>query len=813
MARSANVDSMPAVWMRVMAVARSRWRSWIILALLIALAGGGVLSLAAGARRTQTAYSRFETAQRAADVILYMNGGTQTPVGAIEHLPEVAEFATSVALSPTEASFSPVVLTDARLGRDINRFKMLAGRLPRKPDEVAIGFLMASSQNLHVGDLLQVQGPAVAAASRKGIGESADGRLTWRVVGIEAAPGEFPPSVYSSQQIGYLSAAFLGSPLGETWQRLSGGTTSVAVRLHNGAHQMAPFLAGAERLAGGPLGTATLSDQAAQVQSSMHLQALALWLMAGFLVLAVALVVAQLFLRELSEDASDHPALRALGMTSRGLTLSATLQMAVVIVVGVAGAIALAYGLSPVFPLGTAGIAEPDPGPSFDVLALTVGGIGLLLALGVLVVVTAWWATVQSRATNAGSLGTDFGHRIRQGLPLGVLPIAVTTGFRMALDPGRGRSAVPVRATAAAAIIAVGAMITAVTFGASLGHLLTHPRLYGTAYDADVQLNQNFGDIRTILPVLRADTSISALAIAESGIPLRSGRVSFGAVATTNIVGTVEPTLVEGSLPRTAGEIDLGSRTMADLHSRIGARIPVAVEGLTRPLLMRVVGRVVLSPVSDTQGLGHGAVVSNSALGAFESAILTGLTSTFHAPPPGDAFVRFSPGVSRDEGIAMLEQRLGGTGTVLVTAPTEPSDVVNFGQVRDLPQLLAGLLGAVATLTLAHLLVTAVRRRRRDLAVFKTLGFVPRQVSAAVAWQATALSVLALIIGIPVGIAAGRFVWSLVATNIGVVVEPTVPWVWVGVIVPATLLIANLVAAGPAAAAARVAPSTVLRSE
>jgi ABC-type antimicrobial peptide transport system permease subunit len=86
-------------------------------------------------------------------------------------------------------------------------------------------------------------------------------------------------------------------------------------------------------------------------------------------------------------------------------------------------------------------------------------------------------------------------------------------------------------------------------------------------------------------------------------------------------------------------------------------------------------------------------------------------------------------------------------------------------------------------------------------------------VSAAVAWQATALSVLALLVGIPVGIAAGRLVWSLVANNIGVVVEPTVPWAWVGLIVPATLLIANLVAAGPAAAAARVAPSAVLRSE
>ena len=804
---------MPAVRMRVMAVARSRWRSWSILAVLIALAGGSVLSLAAGARRTETAYSRFETAERAADVILFLNGGTPRTVSAIEHLPEVAGSATSVELSPTETSSSPVVLTDTRLGRDINRFKMLAGRLPQKPDEVVIGFLMASSLDLRVGSQLHIQGPAVAGPSRRGLGESADGQVTWRVVGIEAAPGEFPPSAFSSAQVVYLPSSFLGTPLGKAWEQLSGGAVSVVVRLHQGNHQAAPFLAAAEHMAGGPIGSATLSDQGAQVQSSMRLQALALWLMAGFLILTVALVVAQLFIRELSEDASDHPTLRALGMTSWDLTVSATLQMAMVIVAGAVGAIAVAYGLSPIFPLGTAGIAEPDPGPSFDVLVLTVGSIGLLVALMVLVVVAAWRASLTTPATNASTAGTPPGRRIRQGLPLGVLPVSVTTGFRMALDPGRGRTAVPVRATAAAAIIAVGAMVTAVTFGASLGYLLTHPRLYGTTYDADVQLNQNFGDIRTLVPMLRADNEISALAIAESGFPLRSGRVSFGGVATTNVVGTIEPTLVEGSLPRRAGEIDLGSRTMADLHTRIGATIPVTVVGLTRPLSMRVVGRVVLSPVSDTQGLGRGAVVSNRALDAFEAALLPGVRSTFRAPPPGDAYVRFRPGLPPDEAMATLERQLGGTGKVLVIAPTEPSDVVNFGQVRDLPQLLAGLLAAVATLTLAHLLVTAVRRRRRDLAVFKTLGFVPRQVSAAVAWQATALSLLALLIGIPVGIAAGRVIWSLVANNIGVVVEPTVPWVWVGLIVPATLLLANVVAAGPAVAAARVAPSTVLRSE
>jgi ABC-type lipoprotein release transport system permease subunit len=139
--------------------------------------------------------------------------------------------------------------------------------------------------------------------------------------------------------------------------------------------------------------------------------------------------------------------------------------------------------------------------------------------------------------------------------------------------------------------------------------------------------------------------------------------------------------------------------------------------------------------------------------------------------------------------------------------------VANFGQVRNLPQLLAGLLGVLAAATMAHLLVSAIRRRRRDLAILKALGIVPRQVSAAIAWQATTVALVALLLGLPLGLAAGRSAWDVVAGQLGVVVRPAVPWAVVIAIVPAALLIANLVAAGPALAAGRIRPATVLRSE
>jgi ABC-type antimicrobial peptide transport system permease subunit len=184
----------------------------------------------------------------------------------------------------------------------------------------------------------------------------------------------------------------------------------------------------------------------------------------------------------------------------------------------------------------------------------------------------------------------------------------------------------------------------------------------------------------------------------------------------------------------------------------------------------------------------------------------------FQAPPPGDVFVRFRPGVNKSASIADLGRRVAND-QALITVPTQPSDVANFGQVRNLPQILAGLLGLVAAVTMAYLLVTGIQRRRRDLAVLKSIGLVPRQVSAAIAWQATTIVVVAAVIGLPLGLAAGRSAWAVVAGQMGVVIRPTVPLLLILGLVPAAVLIANLVAAGPAVAAGRIRPASVLRSE
>ena len=129
------------------------------------------------------------------------------------------------------------------------------------------------------------------------------------------------------------------------------------------------------------------------------------------------------------------------------------------------------------------------------------------------------------------------------------------------------------------------------------------------------------------------------------------------------------------------------------------------------------------------------------------------------------------------------------------------------------PLILGVVLAVLAVATLAHVLLTSVRRRRRDIAMLKTLGLTRTQVLRLVAWQATALGAAALLAGLPLGVIAGRQAWVFFANAAGVAPQPNVPLPLILLAVPVTLLLANLIATWPGRNAARVRPAVALRAE
>jgi ABC-type lipoprotein release transport system permease subunit len=152
-------------------------------------------------------------------------------------------------------------------------------------------------------------------------------------------------------------------------------------------------------------------------------------------------------------------------------------------------------------------------------------------------------------------------------------------------------------------------------------------------------------------------------------------------------------------------------------------------------------------------------------------------------------------------------------GPVTVLPVQRPAEIVNYRAIGTTPPLLGGGLALGAMSALALTLVASVRRRRRDLAVLRMLGFTNRQLAAVVAWQSTVAVGIATIVGVPVGIVVGRALWTRFADAIHVVPQPTAPVASIVLIAIGALLLANIVAAIPARSAARTPATLLLRAE
>lgn len=194
---------------------------------------------------------------------------------------------------------------------------------------------------------------------------------------------------------------------------------------------------------------------------------------------------------------------------------------------------------------------------------------------------------------------------------------------------------------------------------------------------------------------------------------------------------------------------------------------------------------------------------------------------------PGVALVRLRDGVDHAAGQADMQRIAdaadrafaavangGGGGNAVAVQPVQhPAEIVNYRSLGTTPALLDMGLAAGAVLGLGLTLTASVRRRRRDLAVLRTLGFTARQLAATVAWQASVVAIVGVVVGVPFGAAFGRWLWILFARQIYVVPQPEVPIFPLLLVVGAALVLANLVAAAPARIAARTHPAWLLRTE
>jgi len=776
---------------------RNHWRGWLGLALIIGLFGGGVEAAAAAARRTDSAYPQLVTWSRAPDVLIYSQPSEPTfadlAPAALMRLPQVtagAALATFIAVNP--AVITLIAPAGDQVPAALWHRKILSGRLPdpARPGEVDVSFTLAQALHLTAGGTLRV----TMLGAR---GQPVPLRL--RIAGVDAAAGEFPPQYGTGVDFVWATPAFYRQYRGEL-----DAITTTALRLRGGPADMATVQQDVSRLARDkPVDDYPFDTQAVNTEHSIHLQAVVLWLVAALLGVVGVLVVGQLLARLSYLESADYPALRGVGMSRSQLLVAALGRTLVIGAAGAAVAAAIAIALSALFPVGLAGIAEPYPGVNADWAVL---GLGLAAVPCVAVACAAWPAWRATGRATAFRAGAGPVTRPPRATPV-LESVTATMGIRLALQRGAGRTALPVRSTIAAAVVGVAALTGALVFSSSLGHLLASPALYGVTWQAGVDNLQN-GTLNTAARSVGRDPQVAAWTADLVGVPLviHGDQVTSLAAVGGRDTGSLQAVLIAGRMPRGAHEIVLGERTMAGLGARIGSVVTASLPGFGRREQLTVVGVAVFPTLGDTIGLGTGAQVT---LAALDGLAPPGL----QLPPFDGLLVRFRPGVSPSAGVAALAARLQPLGPIAVEGQSPPVDLLNFGEVQSMPLLLGGSLGVLALATITHLLITSVRRRRRDLAVLRTIGFTRAQVRSTVAWQAATLVTMALVIGVPVGIACGRLAWIIFARQIGIVAVIDVPLPYLAVMVAAAIALAVAIAAPPGESAARTSPALVLRSE
>jgi ABC-type lipoprotein release transport system permease subunit len=806
---------MRAVVMVLRGRLRQHWKSWLVLSMLVTVAGGFVLSAVTAGRRTAAAFPDF-VAGHGYDVVVYSG----QPLPQLARLPGVASV-TPVLAPYMPAGGVPPRCRSCRKPIDASNFlinevaprqlrqmvTLVSGRMPdpSEPGEVLASFTLATDNGVRVGSVIDV---SVASPSQLNgaVTQPPMLRPALRVVGIVAAESEFPSGGSPHYDL-YSTPAFA-----EAVNHHAALLSLSYVRLRHGAAGLARFDGRLRTLR--VYGTDDLDAAAAAVNASIRPQVIGWYVLAALAALAAVAVIGQAFARQGLTERADHPALSALGLRPRGFVLVALARALLIGAVGAAGAVLVAVLMSPLTPVGEARLAVFAPGRvSFDPVVLPLGALAMLATTAAL---SAWPAARDARLRRSSPPRqvAPVAAAAGRAAAVGGLPAPALIGIRHALDRGQGGQ--PVGSALLGTVVAVAALCATAVFGASLTHLISSPELYGAPFQAYFAPDGEPGSESVVtgplLDSLRKDRAIDRITLAAFVEIDVNGR-HVETIVITPLRGRALLSAVDGHLPGGDRDIMLGAATMRATSARLGGTVRVTVtdgRGATHQARFRVIGRASLN--AGTGGLGDGAVMTT---GAF-----TGMQC-----PPGPGRAACQRAVGHDLGLAVLVHAVPGPAGQSALAqhirryprltyrPPKPTVLVNFGESVNFPLLFAVTLTLFGAATMAHLLLVSVTRRRKETGLLKVLGFVRRQAAAAVCWQATTVALAGIAVGAPLGIAAGKVLWRAFAINFGVVPVAVADPLPIAALAAAVLLAANVLAAVPALLAARSHPGQLLRAE
>jgi hypothetical protein len=775
-----------------------RWRALVAAGLLLGIGFGVSLASFAAARRTASAYDRILVASDAPDAAVNHGGPPQESAQSLASIAGVTRQRVYAGFlgraDGVEPLFVTALLAPTSDGFPLERPTVQGGRLPApdRADEVFVSAGAAAGAGLKVGQRLHF------TFFRPDSPAAADETVT--IVGT----GTFPMEL-ARDQLDVLGLVVLTHAFYEKHRDLTVYSVS-NVYLAPGVDARTDLAPAAAKLGHELQSSRSQERQSANV--AVRPLVIALVALALLALAATAVAVAQVIQRDRDRWRSDSANLLRVGMVRSQLRLIQLTTAGVIAALTIATAMVVFVLASPVAPIGPLHDFDPAQGYAIDGVVAGLGIVAIVVAIALCAVV---FSALPARAVRPVP-------RRALRLPAVALGPATIAGLTLALraDNGRVRTWRAVGATTLAATllgISVAGVASAVT-------LIDTPARYG--FDADLLALNQYGD--QSLPALGEafadDATVAAATGFTSGTFLVDGLAVPG-IAATAVKRELSPTILRGQPVRTDREIVVGQDTLESLGAHVGDVVPVQIaftagsgdgsgNGTVKEMRLRIVGVAIFPSVhqagTDMVRLGIGALVTRGAYLAMGGDA---------ANDPEFTTVKLVGGA---DPAAVIARNAEGFSDVARTKTSWFTDA-KPAELRQLDAAMPYLRGGLAVgylilfAVVAHALWTRVRGNRRELAVLRALGSTRSQLDAVTAWQAAPFALAAIVIGLPLGIALGRWAFGLFARSLAVVDRATISAATLGTLVGATLLALTVAAFISVVVGRRTLAAVLLRGD